>query len=165
MTAAEIGLVRCRVDDRYAAKTGALANGKVDTDFSRDLLCYFALQGQNVTEVAVVFFGPKMLICTGINQLCGDADAISGANYGAFDHRIRMQLLRDFLQGELGPFVALDGGVRNDAQVRNLGQFRYHFVGNAVAEELLFGIVGKIAEGKYRDRAQTPGVGGGRRVA
>ena len=41
-----------------------------------DFFRYLALEPENVSQFAVVLFRPDMRVGPGINQLCGDADAV-----------------------------------------------------------------------------------------
>src|SRR5207245_5974234 len=58
-------------------------------DGSRDL----ALQDQHVAEVALIGLGPDMGLVDGLDELSGDAHALTGAAEAALQDVVRSQLL------------------------------------------------------------------------
>jgi hypothetical protein len=62
----------------------ALLLGLGDRD--RHVLADLVLDGEDVGEVAVVALGLDMVAGLGLDQLCGDVDAIWGFAHAAFEH-------------------------------------------------------------------------------
>ena len=55
--------------------------------------------------------------------------------------------------GAAGTLVGHDGGARDDAKIRDTGQFGDELVGHAVGEVLLARVAGEVLKGENGDRA------------
>src|SRR6266404_863659 len=66
------------------------------------------LNGEDVSEIAIVSLRPKMPIVAGIDQLRVHAHTIAYALYTALDQTCNPKLLADFAQVALGPRFVLD---------------------------------------------------------
>src|SRR4051794_1077100 len=55
------------------------------------------LDGENVSEIAVVALGPDMVTGFSLDQLGGDTDAVAGFAHTAFEHITHPQLAPDLL--------------------------------------------------------------------
>src|SRR2546426_9460337 len=67
----------------------------------------FALDGKDISQLAVVSFRPKMGVAPRVDQLCVDTDASAGALYTSFDYVRHPELLRDLAQVALNSRLVL----------------------------------------------------------
>jgi len=79
----------------------------------------------------------------------------------SFQHGVHVQFARNLRQRLLRAPVPHDGSSRNYSKRTNLRQRRDHFIGEAVGEIVLFGIVRKVLERQNSQRLD--GLGSGRR--
>src|SRR6185503_10130258 len=107
------------------------------------------LQSKNVSHVALVTVCPEMLVGTSINQLCGNAYPVACSQYCSLDHRVHAtEFARNFREREFRSFVSFNRCMRDYPQAAGLGQISDQLIGHAIAEILLVGIIGKVAEGE-----------------
>src|SRR4029077_3030787 len=98
----EIRLARLRADDG-AGQALRLARRQLDVDLPGDCLGNFALQSEDVVEMALVAFRPEMGLVGHLDELGGDANAGAGPADRAFEDVRHAKLppdLRHRLPGE-----------------------------------------------------------------
>src|SRR5438477_7603399 len=110
------------------------------------------LNGEDVSEIAIVSLRPKMRIVAGIDQLRVHAHTIAYALYTALDQTCNPKLLADFAQVALGPrFVLHHRSTADHLQVGDFGEVSQNFVLHAISEKGVVGIAAQILERQNRD--------------
>ena len=94
-----------------------------------------------------------MAVGAGVDELGGDADAVAGADDGAFDDGVDVELASDVGEWAAGALVGHDGGAGDDAKVGDTGELSDELVGHAVGEVLLAWVAGEVLERKNGNRA------------
>ena len=84
-----------RVDGPGTGQTRLLLRRQGDIDFSGDALRHFALEGQDVTQVALVALRPQGLLGGGPDQSGRDSHLVARAHNRTFDDRVDIQFPRD----------------------------------------------------------------------
>src|SRR6516225_596748 len=105
ITTLQIGFVSFRVDAPSLTEVRLVVRSQFDTNLPCDGLGDFGLQGQNIAQVAVITFGPKMSVREPMDQLGRDADAIPRAQYGSFDDSIHVKFFRYLRKRPVDPLV------------------------------------------------------------
>ena len=70
----------------FAGSARTLCQQHLRLDGSDHVLCNLVLQCENIREVAVKAFSPKMVSSLGVNQLGGCTDSIRRFSNAAFEH-------------------------------------------------------------------------------
>ena len=117
-------------------------------DLQRDLV----LEREDVAEVAVIALGPDVAAGCPFDQLGVDPHLLAGLANAALDHIGNAQFLGDLLEIHRLALVGEDGIAAEHEQTRDLRQIGDDVLGDAVAEELLLGIVAHVGEGQDRHR-------------
>ena len=89
-------------------------------NLSRDRLGNVALQRQQVLRIALVLFRPELTLAARVDQLHGDANAITGRADAAFDHVAHAEVSADFV-GSFGGLLELHRRCSSDdAETRRI---------------------------------------------
>ena len=110
------------------------------------------LHGEDVVELAVVRLRPQRLVLRRLDELGGDAHALSSLAHAAGQHVGDLQLLRRRRHVDL---LALEGAgrrARRHAKALDLGQHVEQFLGQPVGEVLVLLVVAHVDERQHRDR-------------
>src|SRR5262249_9576823 len=102
--------------------------------------------GEDILDVPVIAFGPEVCPGNGVDQLCGDAQALAGAPHAA---------LRDVADRQLAPGLILLERARDDEQRAIARERGDNVFGDAVAEILPVRLLAHIAEAPDRDRGSA----------
>ena len=117
-----------------------------------DLFGDLALNGEDVSQIAIVYLCPKMRVCPGVNQLCVYAHTVAGALHAAFEHMRNAEFLGDLAKvAHRGILILHHTCATNYFQVGNSGEIRKDFVLNAVCEVGVLFFIAKIFKGKNGD--------------
>ena len=119
---------------------------------ARDPLGDLALHGEDVLHVAVVDFGPDVLLGRGVDQLPGDADAIPRATHASLENRADAQLARDLADRLDGVLVAHDRSAGDDFHVLDLRELGEDVLRHPVGEIRVLGTGAQVLEGEDCDR-------------
>ena len=117
-------------------------------DATRDL----ALNGEQIADVVVETFGPKMRVSRRIDQLRVDPDLVAGTPDAALEHIPHPKFAADLLGVHVLVFVREGSVARDDQNVVQAGQVGCQIVGNAVSEVLLIATFAEIGKGQDDDR-------------
>ena len=147
----EVGLVDSRVDGRGRGEPALFLRLQLGFHRLRDGACHFALQGQDVSHLALVVPGPEVLVGVSRDELRRHAHAVAGADHRAFHDGVDVELLRDLAQRLVRLLVLRDGGPRDHAQRAHLREIGRHRVRHPVDEVLLLGVAAEVLEGQDRD--------------
>src|SRR5262249_44853842 len=122
------------------ARGWAQPNRQRADDFSRDLV----LEGEDVSEIAVISACPDVRAGQGIDQLDRDADSLVDLPHTALDHVAHPQLPSHL--GDAYRTALVDEGrvARDDRQSVNLREVRDQVLGQSVGEVLLLGIGAQV---------------------
>lgn len=119
---------------------------------------HFVLDHENVRHLPVVALRPEVCVARGVDQLRGDAHAISELAHAALEHVAGAQFPPDGLDVDRPPLVDESRIPGDHEQPRETRQVGDQVLGDAVAEVLLLRIVAEVGEGKHRDH--RPAVSG-----
>ena len=154
VAAAQVGVVRGGVDGR--ARRG---RGEDEAGLGGDLLGDAVLEREDIGGGAFKGLGPEVAVGASVDELGGDADAVAGADDGAFDDGVDVELAGDVGKWAAGALVGHDGGAGDDAKVGDTGELGDELVGHAVGEVLLGGVAGEVVEGEDGERADGGATG------
>ena len=87
--------MRERVDRTCLAEARFFFRRDDDLDFARDLAGDFTLQRKDVAKIALVTFGPEVLVGGGVDELGRDADALAVTKHRAFDDGVDVEFASD----------------------------------------------------------------------
>ena len=134
-----------------------LAAGKLGLQRLGDCFGDFALDPEDVDELAVVGIGPQMRIAGRLDKLDVDAHLIGSFLDAALQDVGHAKLLRDL--GEIAwlALILLGGRARDHFQIRDLRQPREDFFLDAIGKISIRLVFAPIFEGQHRDGL---GVGG-----
>ena len=129
----------------------AIVAGRFDPAGERadDRAAHLVLDGEDVLDLAVVALGPDVPVGLGIDQLHGDSDTVAGFANAPLDDIVNSELARDVLDLDR-PALVHERRVSGDNQeIAEPGQLGDDVLGEAVDEELLFGIAAHVDEGQH----------------
>ena len=132
-----------------AQAQGALAARGVDPVAERggDGAHDIVLQGQHIDGIAVIAVGPQVIAALGLDELCGDPQAVADAAHAALDQVADGEFAADARDVEVAAAI-LEGRVARDdeqrAEARQLGD---DVLGDTVAEVPLLRIVAQVENG------------------
>ena len=110
------------------------------------------MNGEHVGQVAIVIFGPNVLVVLGIDQLHVDAHTIANASHAAFQNCGDAERFSNFTNVWGLSAICHDRRARDDLQIANLRQIGEHIVLNAIGEVGVLFIVAQILERQDGDR-------------
>ena len=84
-----------RVDRPGARQMRLFLGRQGDPDLAGDVVGHFALQGQDVAEIALVTPGPQGVFRRRPDQSGGDSHPLARAHNRAFDDRVDIEFTRD----------------------------------------------------------------------
>src|SRR5208283_902727 len=105
-----------------------------------------ALELQDIAEVAIEFSGPKVSLIAGLNELGGDANALAGGPYAAFEQVIHTKFTSDLGGSLFGVFVLHGRGAGNHPKVLRIEcpELGNHLFSHAIGKEILVGICAQV---------------------
>jgi hypothetical protein len=117
---------------------------------ARDALHHGVLYSQQVFELPVVTLGPEVRLSLFLDELNGDAHAVSPATNTALDKVVRVQLSTDLFRRQIAAFVFRNStvGYYSESIPIELADLGNHFFSQAITEELLVGIATQVLEGQ-----------------
>ena len=101
---------------------------------------HLVLDGEDVLEVAVVSFRPEVVSGGAVDELGGDADPVARLAHAAFEHVAHAELPGDGAHVHGLALVGERGVAGDDEELADARQRGEDVLGDAVGEELLFGI-------------------------
>ena len=155
-----VELVGLEIPRRPPPDTRALVERQLGAKRRRDLERDVRLDRKDVVEVAVVRFGPDVFVGARIDELRHDAHAVLRAANASLDEHPHAERHSDLPQALLALLERHGRRARGDAEVPDLREVRDHVLGDAVGEELVFGVGAHVHEWEHGDRGRT----GSRRV-
>ena len=125
-----------------------------DRDGAGDSLGDFALQDQRIAEVALIRLGPDLTLVVDLDELSGDAHALTPPAEAALQNVIRSELSAELTDVPFSPLVFPRGASREDPQPIGFQptELRNHLLGQPVTQIFLVRVAGEVVEGKYRER-------------
>ena len=113
-----------------------------------------ALQDQHVAEVALIGLGPDVGLVVDLDELSGDAHALTGAAEAALQDVVRPQLPAESVDVPVGALVFPGGASRGDPQPIGFqpAELRDHLLRQPVTQIFLVRIAGEVVEGKNGER-------------
>ena len=121
--------MRVGVHLRQTGQLDLLGRGQLELDRFDDRGGHLGLQRQYVRELAGVALGPEVLVGVGANQLGGDAHLRPGAQHGALDHPVDVQLPRDLAKRLVHALVLHGRGSGDHPERPDAGQRRRELLG------------------------------------
>ena len=118
-----------------------------------NLLGDAVLEGEDVGGRTFKGLGPEVAVGAGVDELGGDADPVAGADDGAFDDGVDVELASNVGEWAMRALVGHDGGSGDDAKVGDTGELSDELVGHAVGEVLLAWVAGEVLKRKNGNRA------------
>ena len=128
-----------------------LALGQLDLHFGGENQGDIVLDGEDVIESAVIALRPDMRAAGGIDQLRGDANAVSALADAAFQDISHAELLGRLPHVDRLALVDEAGIAGDDPQPRQLRQGRDNVLDQPVGKEILLLVAGHVGEGQHRD--------------
>ncbi len=117
-----------------------------------DCLRNLVLQREDVVQVAVVAFGPEVVVARRLDQLRRDAHATAGAAHAALEHVVDLQLPRHLRQVDVLALERERSVARDDGERGDLAQVRDDVLADAVAEIFLLQVAAHVGERQHADR-------------
>ena len=130
-----------------------LGTRELQLDLAGDRPRDLAVKREDVAEVAVVAVAPEVLVGGGLDELRGDAHAVSGAQHRALDDGVHVQLARDLGKRLARVAVGHARGSRDHAQLLDLREHRDQGLRHAIDEIFLLGIAREVFQRQDRDGA------------
>src|SRR5208282_320040 len=131
---------------------GVLFPADGDPDLSRYGLGYIALQIENVPQVSIIGFRPKMLVGRSANQLRVDANPAALPDYGSFDNSVYVEGFSDLWHRELRILEAHHGGAGCHAEIVYPRKGSDQSLGHSVGEIVLRRVAREVFERQYSER-------------
>src|SRR5256886_4631640 len=128
-----------------------LAGRKICPQLLADALRQFALQREQIGNLAIERFSPKLGIAPRINQLSIHPDAIAGPACRALKNMGYSQCQSDFTQIARAALELLYRGAAYDLKVSDFGQVRENVIVYAGREVFVLFVVTQIFERKNVD--------------
>ena len=125
-----------------------LAGRKICPQLLADALRQFTLQREQIGNLAIECFSPKLGIAPRINQLSIHPDAIAGPACRALKNMCYSQCQSDFTQIARAALELLYRGAADDLKVSDLGQVRENVIVYAGREVFVLSVVTQIFERK-----------------
>src|SRR5204862_7263640 len=113
-----------------------------------DALREFTLQREQIGNLAIECFSPKLGIAPRINQLSIHPDAVAGPACRALKNMCYSQCQADFTQVARAALELLYRGAADDLKVSDLGQVRENVIVYAGREVFVLSVVTQIFERK-----------------
>src|SRR5437762_1846289 len=139
-----------------------LAGRKICPQLLADALRQFALQREQIGNLAIECFSPKLGIAPRVNQLSIHPDAVAGPACRALKNMCYSQCQADFTQVARAALELLYRGAADDLKVSDLGQVRENVIVYAGREVFVLSVVTQIFERqngnaffRYIDRKST----------
>src|ERR1700733_3638629 len=122
VAAFQIRLVSLRIHNLGAFQRGLFLRIQIDPDLLRDGSRHLILQRQSILQLALIALGPKVLVRSSINQLCGDAHLVARAKHRSFHDAVHVQLTSNLRQRLACMFICHHRGARDHPQRADLAQ-------------------------------------------
>ena len=150
---------RLDLDDPVADYIPSMAGLEVATGLSRNSEGGFDTQPleQPLRVLHLLLFASG--VGTGINELHGNPNLVTGTLHGAFDDRVHVELGADFAQVLAGVAVFVNRSPGNDAERPDVGQAAQQVVVDAVGEILVVRIAAAARKRQYSDGIHHSAVG------
>ena len=154
VTSPQVVLVGLRAHRTGARQAGLRVRRQLESDGPGDGPRDVALQDQDVAEVALIRLGPHVGLVDGLDQLSGDAHALTGAAEASLQDVVRAQLLAEPADVPVGVLVFPGGAARGDPQPVGFqsAELRDHLLRQAVTQVFLVRVAGEVVEGKDGER-------------
>ena len=126
-----------------------LLSGDRNLDLSGDGLRHVALKSKHVAQLAIIGFGPEVLVGRGANQLRVNANPVALPYYRPSTTASTPQRPRDFRHRELRVLEVHHRCAGNHAQIMNPGEAPDERLGHAVSKIFLRRIAREIFQRQY----------------
>ena len=110
-----------------------------------------AFVGKDILELPIVAFGPQMIAISNIDELRGHTQPSARLTHAAFEHSVDLQLASDVADVLAFSFKREGGGPRGHSKRFDFTQSINDFLGNAITEKFVLGIVAHVNEGENGD--------------
>jgi hypothetical protein len=139
---------------RRLGSISGFRRGELDLECVDDAARNVVLKREDVGQVAVVTFRPKMRPVRGVDELRRDSDPIASATDRAFQHRPHAEFASN--RADIGIFalVSETRAARYYQQSGDFGKIGDDVFAYAVGEIFLFRISRHIVERQHRDRGR-----------
>src|SRR5262249_41400345 len=109
------GFVSFGVNLADAGQARLLLRSNDHLDLAGDSLSDFTLRFQDIAYIALVVFGPQMLVGGRMDQLRADEQAVAGTLHRPFDHSVPLQFTGDLRKRFLRALVTHGRSPRDHA--------------------------------------------------
>ncbi len=157
--ATQVGIVGGGILCRFGGDGFLFGAGKFEAELFGDGAGDFALHGKDVVELAVITFGPDVLVGGGADHLHIHVHGVGDFLHAAFDDIGDAELLTDFAQVVRRAFVLLGRGAGDDFEIGDLRKAGENFVLNPFGEVTVGFLVAEIFERQNGDRFVTAPLG------
>src|SRR5437660_6005679 len=165
IAASKISLIGRGIGLSLQGEPGLFLRRDINADLGGDVMRHFVLQTQNILEIALIGFCPKVTIALRLDQLGRDSDAVLRPRYRAFHDRFDIQLTGNFREGFPGTSEMFRRRPRNDSEGANLREVRCQRLRDSLAEIFLAGIRREVLQRKDGNGMNLGGSGCGKNAS